>query len=56
MTFSQDRDGNGEIGFEEVRGCLLQGISNLTCPVQFEPLWNYVTVRVPKRQTHSFPI
>jgi hypothetical protein len=54
MTSSQDQDGSGGIGFEEVCGCLFQSISKiskLTCLVQFEPLWNYMTVRAPNR-TH----
>jgi hypothetical protein len=46
--FSQDLDGNGEISFDEVRrhppAPATPSSMNLTCRVQFKPLWNLVMV------------
>jgi hypothetical protein len=50
MTFSQDLDGNGGIGFEEVRDCRPRSnVLKLICRIQFEPLWSYIAVRVPQQ-------
>ena len=53
--FSQDLDGNGGIGFEEVCGCRPRlNVLKLTCRIQFVPLWNYIAVRVPQQTAPFF--
>lgn len=54
MTFhdisSQDLDGSGGIGFDEVCRCRPRlNVLKLTCRIQFVPLWNYIAVRVPQQ-------
>ena len=49
----QDYDNSRGIGFQEVCVTHLRVIRILSVMTQFEPLWNYITVRVFKMSTIS---